>query len=78
VNAPATEPPATSLQIGAINGEFRELGVHDRRARRALAARLAGIGPLGSMTELTTGQAGRLIRELRGTDDLAVLLEQTQ
>lgn len=58
--------PATDTQVGAIHGEFRRLGLeHDRAARLEAVAALLGLDRLTSLTDLTMGQAGRLVGLLR-------------
>jgi hypothetical protein len=67
--------PATSMQIGAIHGEFRRLGFgEDERVERlAISADLLHLGELASTSDLTMGDAGRLVRLLRSYQDRAEL-----
>jgi len=75
----ATES-ATPTQVGALHGEFRRLGYNedeDRAERLAVCATLSGLGELETTSDLTMGEAGRLINLLRQTRDageLAALL----
>jgi hypothetical protein len=61
----ATEP-ATRHQRGAIMREFERLGFGeaDRAERLAICARIAGLETLGSISDLTMGQAGQLVHAL--------------
>lgn len=71
----ATEP-ATANQRGAIMGEFARLGLHyrrDRAERLAACAVLLGIAELGTIAELTQGQAGQLVNLLQRITDRAGL-----
>lgn len=65
----ATEP-ATPNQVGALHHEFKRLGYQDNRwdrpARLGAAAALLHLGQLNSTHDLTMGQAGQLLRALRG------------
>lgn len=68
--------PATPNQRGAIMGHFERLGLHprrDRAERLAVCAALLGIRELGSTSDLSMGQAGRLISTLRHLRDRADL-----
>jgi len=72
--------PATARQRGALVAEFVRLGyprTRSWRARRlADSAILLGIDKLSSSTELTKGEAGRLLhmlRDCRTMDDLRAL-----
>jgi hypothetical protein len=63
----ATEP-LTRTQLGAIQGEFRRLGLGSeasRPERLAISAAVLGLGELDSTHSLTQGDAGRLVRMLR-------------
>jgi hypothetical protein len=63
----ATEP-ATRNQVGAIHGKFRDLGFRpgrDRDDRLAYTAALAGLDQLDSSSQLTQGEAGRVVGQLR-------------
>jgi len=62
----ATEP-ATPTQVGAAIAEFERLGIHDRSERLALSAALLSLDELTSTTDLTMGQAGKLVGILRAT-----------
>ena len=69
--------PLTAAQRGAIQGEFTRLGVTDRAERLAISAALLGLDRLGSTTDLTQGQAGKLLgqlRDIRNRDELAAVL----
>ena len=51
--------PATPNQIGAVRVEFRRLGLDDDRpARLAAVAAIVGVDSLGSVKDLSIGQAG--------------------
>jgi hypothetical protein len=57
--------PATPNQIGAVQVEFRRLGLDgDRPARLAATAALLGLDSLSSSSDLSMGQAGYLIHTL--------------
>lgn len=61
--------PLTGPQLGAIMREWRRLGLDgpaDRGERLAVTAALAGLDGLASTCELTMGQAGLVLRALRG------------
>lgn len=77
----ATEPAAPN-QVGAVRVEFRRLGLDgDRHARLAAAAALLGLDGLNSTNDLSMGQAGHLIKTLRGlagAGDLAVAVRQAR
>lgn len=64
------DEPATALQRGALAGEFARLGYRrsqaGRKLRLAYSAALLGVDGLSSSSELTSGDAGRLIRMLHG------------
>jgi len=64
---------ATRTQVGAIHGEFRRLGVRQRDERLVISATLLDLDDLGSTSELTMGEAGKLVRILRATRDRAEL-----
>ena len=66
----ATEP-LTRTQLGAIHGEWRRLGLRDRTERLRLSAALALVDTIGSTTELTMGEAGRMVGQLRQCATLA-------
>jgi hypothetical protein len=75
------DEPATMQQCGAVAGQFTRLdyprSAAGRARRLADSATLLGIPRLSSSTELTKGQAGRLLRMLRGCgtpEDLRALL----
>src|SRR6266516_3778955 len=66
--------PLTEAQLGAIHGEFRRLGFHvryDRPERLRLTAELAGTPVVDTTNDLTMGEAGRVIRALRGGRTIA-------
>ena len=66
----------TPMQLGAVHHEFTRLSFrdpHDRRARLAASAALLGFGELDSITSLTMGEAGFLVRALEGFADRAAL-----
>jgi hypothetical protein len=66
--------PATRNQVGVIAGELeRRLGVRERSERLEVSAALLGLGALGSTRDLTMGEAGALVKILRGTADRADL-----
>jgi hypothetical protein len=73
----------TPRQRGAIMAHFRRLGMAHpawREARLAVTGALLDRAELGSVNELTSGDAGRLIRTLeyfRDTRDLAIHLAWT-
>jgi hypothetical protein len=64
------DEPATLPQRGTLVGEFARLGVPrtqcGRTRRLADSAALLGLAELGSTSELSIGEAGWLIRTLRG------------
>jgi hypothetical protein len=60
--------PLTQAQRVAVHAEFARLGVADRAERLAACAALLGLDGLGSTMDLTQGQAGKLIGELRARD----------
>ena len=66
---PAAGAMATPAQIRALHAEFAEHLDYRRRSDRperlAAAAAALGLPELRSLTDLTTGQAGHLIRTLR-------------
>jgi hypothetical protein len=72
--------PATAGQRGAVMGHFRRLGLAHpawRDCRLAVTAALLDLDRVGSVNDLTGGQAGQLIRTLsyfRDARDLAVHL----
>jgi hypothetical protein len=66
----ATEP-LTPLQLGAIHGEWRRLGLHYRPERLRLSAALAQVGAIGTTKDLTMGEAGRVVGQLRQCATLA-------
>ncbi|HXL96632.1 MAG TPA: hypothetical protein VN969_47605 [Streptosporangiaceae bacterium] len=70
----ATEP-ATLNQVGKIHREFGRLGFgeDDRPERLEICARLLDLEELGSLRDLTMGDAGRLISILVGVRDRAHL-----
>ena len=76
----ALDRPATRRQAGAVHAAFRRLGLGDpgwRDARLAIAGVLAGRADLGSVRELSGGEAGYLFRLLgscRDARDLAIHL----
>jgi hypothetical protein len=57
--------PATANQAGAVMGECERLGLTDRDERLAVCAAMLGLDELGSVRDLTMGQAGQLVRALR-------------
>jgi hypothetical protein len=73
--------PLTGDQRGRIMGEFTRLGFHpryDRAERLRLTAELARSGPIGSVKELTMGEAGRTVGTLtrcRTARDLYAIAE---
>jgi hypothetical protein len=68
--AHAEATPATPAQVHLVHRHFRRLGFggwHAHRAERLeLTARILGLPRLDSTTDLTAGQAGRLLGVLRG------------
>lgn len=66
----ATEP-LTLTQLGAIHGEWRRLGLCDRAERLQLSAAIARTAAIGSTKDLTLGEAGRLVGQLRRCATLA-------
>jgi hypothetical protein len=66
----ATEP-ATLHQVGKIHREFGRLGFaeDDRPERLEICARMLGLVELGSLRDLTMGDAGRLISVLSRVRD---------
>jgi hypothetical protein len=68
--------PATRMQVGAVQGEFRRLGLHrqcDRGLRLAIATALLEIPAIRSLNDLRMGEAGQLLRMLRELGDQAEL-----
>jgi hypothetical protein len=63
--------PATPAQRGAIMREFGRLGFGeaDRGERLAISAAIVGLDTLGSVRDLTMGEAGRLVRALLAASD---------
>lgn len=61
--------PATFLQVRACVLECERLGLVDRAGRLAACAALLGLAELGSTCDLCMGDAGRLLRLLRGCRD---------
>lgn len=85
IMASGYDDPATRLQIGAVAGEFRRLGVprgrHGRTARLAYCAALLEIDELETSAVLTMGDAGLLVRKLRGCatlDDVDALVAEPE
>ncbi len=70
-NAVLATEPATRNQVGAIHREFERLGFgeKDRAARLAISAAMLEFDSLGSIRDLTMGEAGRLVHMLLGTGD---------
>jgi len=66
-----TAEPLTLTQLGAVHGEWRRLGLRDRDERLRLSAAIAQAEPIGSTKELTLGEAGRLVGQLRECGSLA-------
>ena len=63
--------PLTRNQLGAIHGEWNRLGLFDRPERLRLSAAIAQAEPIGSTKDLTMGEAGRLVCQLRQCGTLA-------
>ena len=69
---PPAVTPATGRQVRALQAAFADLGYtrrSDRPARLTAAATALGISRLDSFTDLTTGQAGILLRRLRSRSE---------
>jgi hypothetical protein len=69
--------PLTPAQRGAVHGEFTRLSIVGRTERLGISAALLGLRTLGSTSDLTQGQAGKLIarlRDIRNRNELAAVL----
>jgi hypothetical protein len=77
-NQPPDDPPASTGQVGKIQGHMRRLGYagdepEERDARLGVVARLARLPRLESTTDLSSSEAARVIRALDMISDRAQL-----